>query len=266
MEKIRIGLLGPAGTYTDEATQKYLREAGLEESDIQLVYKNSIADVIKGVGNEYDTGIIPIENLLNGPVLETLDNLYKNGAKIKGEIVIPIHICLAALDAETPLKKIMSKQDAIAQCKRYLEQNYKNIAKETRDSTAAAMQEIKEKNLLGVGALGPRVGAKKYDLTIRAENIEDDENNITRFVILGKEDAKPTGYDKTTVAIKPYENKPGLLYDILKPLKKQNINLTALQSRPTGKRMGTYIFYIELEGHRKDKVVKKEIKSKKKPK
>lgn len=257
----KIGILGPLGTFTEAAALKYVKENKIKAG---IISYDTIPDIFKAVKEgEIEEGVVPIENVLNGHVMQTLDCLYEDGVKIKRAIILSITHNLAALPETVSIKKIMSHIQALAQCSEYLDKNYNRIPREKTESTAAAMKQIKDNNLYGVAAIGTLVGAERYGLKILAKDIGNNKNNRTMFIVLNENGAEKTGDDRTSIAVRPHSNRPGLLRDILEAFAKRNINLEMIQSRPDGG--GNYIFYIDLVGHPEDEKVKEafeEIKEK----
>lgn len=250
--KIKIGILGPTGTFSEEAALEYLKKDSISG---EIIPYGTITDVFKAIKkDEVKEGVVPIENILYGHVIETLDNLYSNGVKIKRAIIIPIKHNLVALPETTEIKSIMSHSQAFGQCSEYLNEKYSEIEKIPKRSTAAAMEEIKEHNLKNVAAIGAWVGAEKYGLKIVEENIGNSKENYTMFVILSKEKPKIEGKARTSIAIVPSTDRPGLLKEILDAFAEQKINLEMIQSRPDTK--GSYIFYMDLVGSSEDQNVK----------
>lgn len=246
-KKTCIGFLGPPGSYAEEAASKIQGK---------LVAFCSIMEVFDAVEqNIVDMGVVPIENSIEGPVGVTLDLLaHDYDLKIKNEIILPISHNLL-LNGESSLKDIeivYSHAQALSQCRKFIEKmGAKPVA---TSSTSAAAEMVKGKK--NASAIGTRKAAKLYGLKIAAENIQDFENNLTRFVVINKEDHAPTGHDKTSVVFSLIEDRPGGLYEILGEFAKRNINLTKIESRPSKKKLGNYIFFIDFEGHREDKEVK----------
>jgi len=239
----QIGFLGPSGSYSEEAASK------IQGKPIAF---DSIMEVIDAVDqNIIDIGVVPIENSIEGPVGVTLDLLANDyNLKIKNEIILPIrHNLLLNEDSSIEdIELVYSHIQPLSQCRKFIEKiGAKPIA---APSTSAAAKMIKGKK--NAAAIGTRKAAEIYGLKIAAENIQDFENNLTRFVVIGKEDHKPTGHDKTSVVFSLIEDRPGGLYDILGEFAKRNINLTKIESRPSKKKLGTYIFFIDFEGHRED--------------
>ena len=248
-EQRKIGFLGPEGTFTEIAARKYT-------SSGKLLPYDTITEIFEGVkGGDIDEGIVPIENILNGHVIETLDCLYKNDVKVKKAIVIPIEQSLVALPETTKIERIISHPQALAQCSKYLSINYKGTKIERSESTAAAMKMIAENHLVGVAAIGTSLGAEKYNLKVIKNNIANKEINKTMFIVIATKPTERTNHDRTSIAISPHADRPGLLRDILNAFAETKINLEMIQSRPDG--YGNYIFYIDMEGHPEDDKVKK---------
>jgi len=260
-KKIRVGILGPLGTFTEAAALKYAKETNVE---VEIIPYDTIPDVFKAVKEkEIEEGVVPIENVLNGHVMQTLDCLYENKVKIKRAVILPINHNLVTLPETVSIKKIMSHIQALGQCSKYLDEKYKGVPREKTESTAAAMKQIRDNSLYGVAAIGTSVGAERYGLKILEKDIGNNKKNRTMFIILNKKGAEKTGDDRTSIAVRPHSDRPGLLKDILEAFAKRNINLEMIQSRPDGD--GNYIFYIDLVGHPKDEKVKEafeEIKEK----
>jgi len=248
-----IGILGPLGTFTEGAAKKYCDKTNTLG---KLIPYNTITDVFVAVKKgEVEEGVVPIENLLHGHVIETLDNLYKNGVKIKNAVILPITHYLVSLPETVDVKKIISHIQALSQCSNYLNKNYPGVPREQTQSTAAAMKHIKDNNLSGMAAIGTKIGAEKYWLKILAEDIGNNKKNKTMFIVLNHKGAEKTGNDRTSIVISPNEDRPGLLKDILESFSTNGINLEMIQSRPDGK--GNYIFYLDLVGHPEDEKTKK---------
>ena len=246
-EKCRIGFLGPSGSYAEEAASKI---------QDHLTAFGSIMEVIDAVDQGIiDLGVVPIENSIEGPVGVTLDLLANDyDLKIKNEIILPISHNLLINEGSSveDIEIVYSHMQALSQCRKFIEKmGAKPVA---TPSTSGAAEMVKGKK--NAAAIGTRKAGEIYGLKIAAENIQDFENNSTRFVVIAKEDHSPTGNDKTSIVFSLVEDKPGGLYDVLGEFAKRNINLTKIESRPSKKKLGTYIFFIDLEGHREDEEVK----------
>jgi prephenate dehydratase len=208
---------------------------------------------------ESEYGIVPIENSIEGPVGITLDSLaHKFDLKIYNEIIIPINQNLIVNPGATmsDIEDVYSHSQAIAQCQEFIQKN--KIQPHYAVSTANAA-----KNIVGdktKAAIGNSKAAELYNLEILKANIQDTDNNETKFVVLSKEDHEPTGADKTSIIFSIYEDKPGGLYNILGIFQKNDINLTKIESRPSKKGLGKYLFFVDFEGHRNDVIIKNIIK------
>ena len=208
---------------------------------------------------ECEYGVVPIENSIEGPVGITLDSLaHKFDLKIYNEMVITINQNLI-VNPGTKMEEIedvYSHSQAIAQCSEFISEN--KIQPHYAVSTANAAKSIVGDKTKA--AIGNAKAAEIYDLEILKPNIQDTDNNETRFVVLSKEDHEITGDDKTSIIFSIYEDKPGALYDVLGIFQKNNINLTKIESRPSRKGLGKYLFFVDYVGHRKDDVFESIIK------
>ncbi len=244
--KGRIGFFGPSGTFTEEA-------ASLIGDD--LIAFDSILDILEAVDKgEVNVGVVPIENSIEGPVGVTLDLLVHDyDLKIKKEVIIPIsHNLLINPDANIDdVQLVYSHIQALSQCRKFIEGL--NVIVNSTPSTSAAAEMIKGKK--NSAAIGTKKAAEIYGLKIAASNIQDYENNVTRFVVIDKTDHERTGKDKTSIVFSILEEKPGGLYEILEVFAKNNINLTKIESRPSKEKLGSYIFFVDFEGHRTDKLI-----------
>lgn len=241
-----ISFLGPKGTFTHEAA--YILEGN-------LIPYCTIPAVMESVSNgECQFGVVPIENSIEGPVGLTLDSLaHKFDLKIFKEMVIPINqnLIVNPKTVMNDITDVYSHSQAIAQCQEFIRDN--EIQPHYAVSTARAA-----KSILGdktKAAIGNSKAAEIYGLEILKPNIQDLDNNETRFVVLSKNDHEPTGRDKTSIIFSIYEDKPGMLYKILGVFEKESINLTKIESRPSKKGLGKYLFFVDFYGHRKDKTV-----------
>ncbi|MBU3957772.1 MAG: prephenate dehydratase [Nanoarchaeota archaeon] len=247
---MKLAVLGPAGTFSHEAALKFDRNA-------EMIFVNSIWDVFELVEQKKaGSGIVPVENSIEGGVGITLDALIETDQKIKKEIVIPIKHCLCGFGRMEDIKEIYSHPQALGQCRNFLHSlNGKSVKTFQTSSTAAAAEEIAKTNGKEKACLCSNLAAEMYGLKIIREDAHDEKNNTTRFFVINHADAEPSGNDKTSFAAFPQNDRPGLLYEILEIFSKRKINLTKLESRPSKKKLGEYIFFIDVEGHRKDKLI-----------
>lgn len=246
-EIMKLAVLGPAGTFSHEAALKYDRSA-------EIIFVNSIWDVFELVEQrKVDSGIVPVENSIEGVVGITFDALIETDEKIKQEIVIPIRHCLCGFGEIGDIEEVYSHTQALGQCRNFL--HSLSVKTFQTSSTAAAAEEIAKLKDRKKACLCSRLAAEMYGLKIIREDVHDEKNNMTRFFVINHDDANPSGNDKTSFAVFPQNDRPGLLYEMLEIFSKRKINLTKLESRPSKKKLGEYIFFIDVEGHRKDKLI-----------
>lgn len=255
---MKIGYLGPQGTYTEEALIKVY-----SPEEHELIPYTTVSDVLEAVEKgEVDKGIVPIENSIEGSVSETLDFLaFESNVLIEREILLPIHHHLLGLHGSSvsEIKTIISHPQAFAQCRKNIRKIFKDINLEPAFSTADAARIVSERKEPSVAAIGNALAAQIYGLDILLKDISDYEENTTRFIVTSKELAKKTGYDKTSIICFIGDDRPGKLLEILQEFSYRYINLTKITSRPTKKRFGEYLFFIDMEGHIDDEPVKSAI-------
>ncbi len=246
---LRIAYLGPDGSFSHTAaTLKFGQSVEYEP----LVDITSIFDEV-GKGH-CDLGVVPVENSTGGGVTETFDALIESNVKICSEVLMAIHHNLLAKCPLDKIKRIYSKPEVFAQCRNWLSATLKDIETVPEASSAKAAQTAAgEKN---AAAIGSALAAELYGLRIICENIEDIANNVTRFLVISLEDAKPTGEDKTAILFST-AHKAGALADVLDVFKAYDINLTNIESRPSRKRQWEYYFFVDFIGHRTDEHVQK---------
>lgn len=249
----QVGYLGPEGTFSQEAA------LNIVDNNAEIVPYPNILNIFESLENgEIDEAIVPIENSTEGSVVITLDALTHFNIKIRGELELPIKQNLLVQKGKTleDISVVCSHQQAIAQCRHYINRINKPV--HAMPSTANAARYVTELSTAAV--IGNEILSEKYNLEILDENIQDYSNNVTRFVILGKTCQEiPSGNDKTSVVISLNGDKPGGLYEILHEFVKENINLTKIESRPSKRGMGKYLFFIDMEGHYKEPQLSKTL-------
>ena len=248
----RWAFLGPAGTFSEEA----LFALGLD--DIEPVACATIPEVFDAVDRGMvDAGIVPIENSIEGSVPATLDTLaFDSSLEIQRELVLDIHHSLVAAPGTklADIESIIAHPQASGQCRRWLERHLPGRPISAANSNAEAVQTAI--GMHGVAALGPAVAAKLYGGEVLVPAVEDYAGNQTRFVVLGRGLQPRTGKDKTSLALFMKADRPGTLHMILGEFVYGVINLTKIQSRPTKRQLGDYMFFIDLEGHVDDENVR----------
>jgi chorismate mutase/prephenate dehydratase len=208
-----------------------------------------------------DLGLVPIENTTGGGVIETLDALVDSDVKVCAEVLMAIHHNLLAKCSLEEIEKVYSKLEIFAQCRNWLSATFKEAKTISVASSARAAEMAKDEP--GAAAIGSVVAAELYGLRVICENIEDITNNITRFLVISREDARPTGEDKTAILFST-AHKAGALADVLEVFKRFQINLTNIESRPSKKRQWEYYFFMDFVGHRTEEKVQKALEESRK--
>ncbi|MDR2492986.1 MAG: prephenate dehydratase [Coriobacteriales bacterium] len=262
MTRPTYAYLGPKGTYSHEAALIVSGEAG-GSSGAELVECASISEVFGLVERgRADFGVVPIENSLEGSVNETLDAfVFNSAALIVRELVLDVHHHLIAAPGVTlkDVGEVASHPQALAQCRRWLDRYMPNAATTATTSTAQAVKKVVEQ---GSGAaIGAQLAAQVFSGVVLEEQIEDHFGNQTRFVVLGNALMPRTGSDKTSLALFMRQDRPGTLLMILAELSYAGLNLTKIQSRPTKRALGDYMFWIDVDGHVDDLDVKTALDS-----
>lgn len=249
---LKIAFLGPQATFTHLAC---IQQFGLSAD---MVPVKSIADVFEAVERgETDYGVVPIENSTEGIVTHTLDMFVDSNLQIVAEVVLEIsHFLLSKTGRMEDIRKVCSHPQPIAQCRSWLAKNLPNIPVTETASTAVAAQMAA--NDPEVAAIASEVAAGIYDLKIVKKRIEDNVNNFTRFLVIGRKSPERSGSDKTS-AMFAVKDEAGALYRMLEPFSKHNINLTKIESRPMKTRAWKYIFFLDMEGHISEPHVKEAI-------
>lgn len=250
----KLYFLGPEGTYAQQAMEQLVAKYDIKVE--QKIPLNPITAILKTVDNDKNAfAVLPIENSIEGIVRETIDNLVKledENLKITAETVIPISHCLMS-EAKNPseIKYIISHPQALGQCSGYICENLKGVTVLEAASTSEAARLAKEKGK-EYAAIASKIAAKKFDLNILAEQINDEKDNKTRFILLTRTPLSATENDKTSIFFS-VKNEPGSLVKVLNIFDQEKINLMYIESRPSKKKMGEYNFCLDLEGHVTDK-------------
>ncbi len=249
---IRVAFLGPVATFTHQAC---IQHFGLSS---EFSAKKDIADVFDDVEKgRADYGVVPIENTTEGVVSHTLDMFTTSGLKICAEVMLEVSLALMSrTGAIKDIKKICSHPHAIAECRRWLKENLPDALVFDVSSTALAAQMASED--ASTAAIASEAAARLHDLRIVEKSIEDNAENYTRFLVIGKKSFKKTGSDKTSLML-AVKDAPGALYSILKPFAKRAINLTKIESRPLKTKAWEYMFFVDIDGHTSDRLVKDAI-------
>ena len=245
---LAIAFLGPLGTFSESAATKHFGHAA------HLVPQQSIDDVFREVeAGHADYAVVPIENSTEGAIGRTLDLLMTTPLKICGEVVLRIHQHLLSKDAALDtITKVYSHAQSLAQCHEWLNRVLPNAQRIPMGSNAQAAQAAAGEP--GAAAIAGEAAAERYQLPVLAANIEDEPNNTTRFVVLGRQDTGPSGRDKTSLIMSAH-NRTGALAGLLAPISEGGVSMTRLESRPARHTLWEYVFFVDIEGHREDEKV-----------
>jgi prephenate dehydratase len=247
---VKVAYFGPAGTNTEVAAMRLYPDAAYTPC-------SSITHAIRTVERgEADCAVVPIENSLQGSVTEAVDLLIEeDGITVSGEVILQIEHCLMVREGtlRDQIAVIYSHPQSLGQCRRYLESNFDGVRTEASLSNAEAV--ITMMAATNAAAIGPARSAEIYGASILERHIEDAATNQTRFVAVGRVPAARTGRDKTSIAFGVAHDRPGTLVSVLHEFADRGINLTKIESRPSGAELGIYVFLIDCEGHRDDALV-----------
>lgn len=255
MPENRVAFLGPRGSYSEQAAYSYKPSAS-------LVPYNSFRSIAEAVANnEIAEGILAIENSLTGSIVENLEVLVEfEDLKIRGEVVIPIHHSLIVKEGtETEqIQIVFSHPQALSQCKSFISKNLPNASLIASLSTSASVTDMIKSNIIAA-SIANHSAASQEGIQILKSNIEDFPNNATRFIVISDSDNTQTGNDKTSLCISFNSDKAGILYNVLGECAKRGVNMTKIESRPSKLNLGNYIFFIDIEGHKEDKITMETI-------
>jgi chorismate mutase/prephenate dehydratase len=195
---------------------------------------------------------VPIENSMNGGIVETLDAFQRYDVTIYAEVLAAIHHSLLANCEPKQIKRIYSKPEIFSQCRHWLATQFPQVELIPTASSSRSVQMVAEEDpAQGSAAIGSSFAGELYGVKTLFEKIEDNINNITRFLVIGCQEAKPTGEDKTSIVFTT-SNKPGALADVLIAFHSEGINLSHIDKRPSGRVNWEYSFFIDAEGHKED--------------
>lgn len=239
---VHVAFLGPQATFTHMAAQQ---QFGLSA---QLVPQKSIPAVFEEVEKGRALyGVVPVENSTEGMVSHTLDMFVESDLKITAEVLLEVsHDLLSRTGRMEDVRKVYSHPQALAQCRHWLEENLPNVPLVDVASTALAAQIVAED--LGAAAIAGCSAAEHYGLKVVRSRIEDQVNNFTRFIVVSRKLAEPSGNDKTSILFS-VKDEPGILYRMLEPFARRGVNLSKIESRPVKTKAWEYIFFLDMAGH-----------------
>lgn len=247
-----VAFLGPLGTFSQTAAAKHFGHAA------RLMPQDSIDDVFREAeASHADFAVVPVENSTEGAINRTLDLLMTTPLKICGEVVLRIHQHLLSKEESLgSITKVYSHAQSLGQCHEWLNRSLPNAQRIPMGSNAQAAQAASTE--YGAAAIAGDAAAERYELPILAKSIEDEPNNTTRFVVLGRQETGPSGRDKTSL-IMSAPNQTGSLCSLLAPLADAGVSMTRLESRPARHTLWEYVFFVDIEGHCEDPPVAKAL-------
>ena len=244
-EPLKVGFLGPEGTFTQAAVYKHFGHS------VRALPFGTIDEVFQEVESAAaDFGVVPIENSTEGTVNNTLDMFLTSPLKIGGEIELRIeqHL-LGRMSALSDIERVCAHEQALAQCRGWLREYLPDVELVGVSSNAVGARRARDES--GTAAIGGDAAAEVYDLRCLVRNIEDRADNATRFLVIGRQLLAPSGDDKTTVLVSTGDTAgaAGVLHALLQPFAMHGINMTRIESRPSRKKNWDYVFFVDLDGH-----------------
>lgn len=245
---MKVAYQGERGAYSEIASIKYFG------NNATLIPCKTLSDLFD-MTDKVDYAIVPIENSIEGSINEANDLLLTTNLNVIGEIYVRIIHCLISYEENNidDIKRVYSHPQALGQCRRFI--NSHGFETIPYYDTAGSVKMLASSNLKDAAAIASARAAEVYNMKIIKEGIEDDKNNYTRFIILGRDDTKPTNNDKSMI-IFATKHIPGTLYNVLGEFAARNINLTMIVSRPIKGKPWEYNFYIDFEGHKDEECIK----------
>lgn len=253
-QQLIIAYLGPEGTFTELAALKHFGNS------IKTRALPAIDEVFREVeAGAASYGVVPVENSTEGVVSHTLDMFINSPLKICGEVLLRVHHhLLSRASSLKAIKKVTAHQQALAQCREWLNSNLPGVPRVAVSSNAEAARLASMEK--GTAAIGSEHAGGIYQLETLAANIEDEPDNTTRFLVIGKQLVPPSGKDKTSLMVSA-KNQAGALYNLLAPLANYERSMTRIESRPSRRGTWEYVFFIDVEGHAEDLPMKRALRA-----
>lgn len=252
---LTVAYFGPPGTYTQAAAFKHFGRGAEARPEA------TIDDVFRAVEAETAAyGVVPVENSTEGAVNHTLDRLAFTPVGICGEVWLPIHHCLLSrAERLEEVRTVYAHAQSLAQCRTWLNTHLPQAAREVVSSNGWAARHVADSSDAASAAIASAVAGELYGLPTLAANIEDDANNTTRFLVIGRKAPPPTGQDKTSLVLEPLTNQPGALFRLLQPFAEESVDMMRIESRPSRHGLWNYNFFIDLDGHQLDAHVQRAL-------
>jgi len=248
-KRVRVAYLGPEGTFSQMAVKQ---QFGLSARATPIGTIPAVFEEVER-GNA-DFGVVPVENTTEGGIIHTFDTFLDSDLRISAEIALQIHMCLLARAGIElgQIERVYSLPVAAGQCRRWLATNLPRApvveARSTADGARLAHDDARG------AAVAAEIAARLYDLAVLRRNIEDSAHNMTRFLVVGRDQAEPTGRDKTSLLLVT-RDEPGVLFRVLGAFASRGINMSKIESRPSRKRAWEYVFFVDVDGHERDAAV-----------
>ena len=248
-QPLRIGFLGPAGSFSHQAAVKQFGNSVSFEDLHEIA--GVFTEVLRG---HCHYGLVPVENSIGGGIVETLDAFSEHGSSLRiyAEVLLEVHHAMLSSCEPREIRRIYSKPEIFSQCRNWLSLQFPKADLVAAPSSSRAVQmvveEFEKDRACGAAAIASTLAGQLYGLDVLFEKIEDNPNNVTRFAVIARQSAKPTGDDKTTIMFETAD-KPGALVSVLRVFEEAGINLTHIDKRPSGRVNWSYTFFIDAQGH-----------------
>ena len=251
-QPLKVAFLGPDGSFTQSAALKQFGHSAI------TVPVTAIDEVFREVESDNaDYGVVPVENSTEGMVNHSMDMFINSPLKICGEVQLRVHHYLLSKENELKnIKRLYSHQQSFAQCREWLNQHLSTVERVVINSNSEAARLASEE--AGAAAIAGEIAGEIYSLNTLAKNIEDHPENTTRFLVVSKMETDASGLDKTSLLLST-PNKPGALYGLLEPLKRNQVSMTRVESRPSKQGVWEYVFFVDVEGHVSDQNVQQAL-------
>lgn len=252
-EPLKIAYLGPEGTFTQQAVHRHFGHS------VQALGVTGINDVFLQVETaEADFGVVPVENSNQGIVSHTLDRFVDSDLKICGEIEMAIHHNLLSQSKSLAgIERVYSHQQSLSQCKAWIRQHLPSAECIAVSSNAEAARRVRHSP--DAAAISSKSAAEIYGVPMLFARIEDQPDNATRFLVIGRQLLVPSGDDKTSLLLAGDEG-PGALHSLLSPLARHSLNMSRIESRPASAARWSYVFFIDVDGHAETEPLKSALK------
>ena len=241
---LKVAYLGPEGTFTQSAVLKHFGHS------VRALSLSSLDEVFQEVqAGSADFGVVPVENSTEGTISNTLDRFLSSPLHICGEVELRIHhFLMSRMKSPDQVERVCAHAQALGQCRGWLDEHLPNAERVPVSSNAEGARRARDER--GTAAIAGETAAEIYGLDILAREIEDREDNTTRFLVIGRKLLRASGVDRTTLMVSAGDtDTPGALFNLLEPLARHKISLTRIESRPSRRKKWDYVFFMDIEGH-----------------